>query len=127
MKTIKTFKAICLVAILFMIAHTTVANSSSLSDAKRNLHDTLSETIKKDFTRIGNYLYENNIDYLEETVTVIVSVDNYRRVKLLRAKCDNCKATEYVEVLFSQNVIQSDPLLCGKKFIIDLRLLYIAK
>jgi len=127
MKTIKIFKIICLVALFAIIAHVAVANSSSYADAKKNLNETLSQVIKKDFGKIGNYFYENNIDRIEEVVTVIIAVDDSRNIKLLRAKCDNGQATEYVKNLFSKNTIKADPLLCGKKFIIDLRLLYIAK
>jgi len=127
MKTIKIFKIICLIALFAIIAHVAVANSSSFADAKKNLNETLYKVIKNDFKKLGNYLYENNIDRLEEVVTVVVAVDDFQQVKLLQAKCDNWQGTEYVKDLFLKNTIKADPLLCGKKFIIDLRLLYITK
>lgn len=120
----KTIKIICLVALFAIITNVASANSAAFAAAKKNLNETIHKTIKSDFKKAGNFLYENEINRLSEVVKIVVKVDDNQELKLMKAECENCEASEYLKNVFSKYHIKADPILTGKYFQVDVRLIY---
>jgi len=107
----KTIKIICLVALFAIITNVASANSAAFAAAKKSLNETIYKTIKSDFKKVDNFLYENEINKLNNVVKLIL-------------KCENCDATEYIKDLFRKYNIKADPVLAGKYFQVSVRLIY---
>ena len=124
MKTINTIRIVSLVALFAIFTNVASANSAAFAVAKKNLNETIQKTIKSDFKKVDNFLYENEINRLNEVVKVIVKVDDSQELKLIKAECRNCEATEYLKNVFSKYHIKADPILTGKYFQVDVHLIY---
>lgn len=120
----KTIKIICLVALFAIITNVASANSNAFAAAKKSLNETIQNTIKLDFKKAGNFLYENEINKLNNVVKLVVKVDNNQKLVLIKAECENCEATEYMKDLFRKYNLKADPILAGKFFQVDVRLIY---
>lgn len=124
MKTIKTIRIIGLVALFAFFTNVVSANSAAFAAAKKSLNETIQKTIKSDFKKAGNFLYENEIDRLNNVVTLTLKVDNNQQLVLIKAVCENCEATEYLKDVFRKYQIKADPILAGKYFQVNVRLIY---
>lgn len=120
----KTIKIICLVALFAIITNVASANSAAFAAAKKSLNETIYKTIKSDFKKVDNFLYENEINKLNNVVKLILKVDNNQKLVLIKAECENCDATEYIKDLFRKYNIKADPVLAGKYFQVSVRLIY---
>ena len=120
----KTIKIICLVALFAIITNVASANSAAFAAAKKSLNETIYKTIKSDFKKVDNFLYENEINKLNNVVKLILKVDNNQKLVLIKAECENCDATEYIKDLFRKYNIKADAVLAGKYFQVSVRLIY---
>jgi len=71
-----------------------------------------------------NYFYEHDITRIKEKVEITCLVNDRNFVELVRVKCPNCDAADFVRFVFKENPVKVRGPLTGKVFRFDLQLRY---
>jgi hypothetical protein len=86
----------------------------------------IKNTIRIDLNKVNNYLYNHNIDKLNESVTVSFMVDSNKTIKVYEIKADNEEAAQYIMTLLNDKKIDVDESMTGKYYSMPIVLKYLA-
>ena len=123
----KTIKTIGLVALMMVVSSFTFANKGSVAEAKQNLSQAITKTIEDDMPKIGNYLYENQIQSIDSEVKIAFVVDGNQEVNVFRVLSNDFYAAEYVKNLLNKDKVKAYPVLTGKSFTMKIHVIFNAK
>ncbi len=118
-----------LITILFAaFAFTAVAAPAKYHEVNNNddLRYLIKNTIRLDFNKANNYLYNQNIDKLNENVIISFMVDSEKKIKIVKVKAENEEASQYIMNLLNNKVIDADESMTGKYFNLPIVLKYLA-
>lgn len=100
------------------------AGETSMEEARQQASLKLKRVFSDEMNHYKNYFYEHDISAMKEKVELIVLVNEQNHLELVRAKCRNCDATEFVKYVLAENKIRVDEQLTGKVLRINLELRY---
>ena len=127
MKTFKVIKKVSLVLVFVLMGTFAFATSGEFMLAKQEMSKSVSRVFQDNIHNQDNYLMENQIYRLRETVKVTFKVVDENELKLLKVDCNNCDAAEYVKYVFAQNKVKAGDVLVGKVYAMNIFVRYRAK
>ncbi len=109
-----------------MIALTSGAYAGTISEqeARQELSRNLKQVFSEELNRYKNYFYEHDITSMKEKVEITCMVNDQNNLELVRVKCPNCEASDFVRYVFKENPVKVRGPLTGKVFRFDLQLRY---
>lgn len=93
-------------------------------EARQELTKTVKRVISDEMNHYKNFFYDRDITTMKERVEITCLVNEHNTVELVRVKCPNCDASEFMNYIFKENKIKADRLLAGKVFRFDVELRY---
>jgi|GEM_PF-4902155 len=93
-------------------------------EARQELTKSVKRIISDEMNQYKNFFYDRDISTMKERVQVICTVNERNAVELVRVKCTNCDASDFIHYIFKENTIKADRLLAGKVFRFDVELRY---
>ncbi|MEN6454370.1 MAG: hypothetical protein ABFD10_08925 [Prolixibacteraceae bacterium] len=93
-------------------------------EARQELTRTVKSVISDEMNQYKNYFYDRDITTMKEKVEITCLVNENSKVELVRVKCPNCDAADFVKYIFKENTIQANRLLAGKVFRFNVELRY---
>lgn len=118
-----------LITIIFAaFAFTAAAAPAKYHEVNNNddLRYLIKNTIRLDFNKANNYLFNQNIDKLNENVIISFMVDSEKKIKIVKVKAENEEASQYIMNLLNNKVIDADESMTGKYFNLPIVLKYLA-
>lgn len=122
----KTFKLFTLSIFLFAACLIASANEVKTIPIKseNDLRNSFREMIVTDFASTSGYLYKNDIYRMNETVEVTFLINPDQTIWVVRAKCNNPQAVEYIKQLLDKKLINVPKEMIGMVYEVDLSLDY---
>jgi len=93
-------------------------------EARQELTKTVKRVISDEMNQYKNYFYDRDITTMKEKVEITCLVNENSKVELVRVKCPNYDATDFVKYIFKENAIKANRLLAGKVFRFNVELRY---
>lgn len=107
---------------LFGGAHAGTAVTET--EARQELAKTVKRIITDEMNQYKNYFYDREITSMKEKVEITCLVNEKNNVELVRVKCPNCEAKDFINYIFKENRIRAHRVLAGKVFRVNLELRY---
>ncbi len=93
-------------------------------EARQELTRVVKKAISDEMNQIKNYFYDRDISKMKERVEVTCLVNDNKKIELVRVKCPNTEASDFIAYIFKQNTLRADDVLAGKVFRFDVELRY---
>jgi hypothetical protein len=100
------------------------ATTDTEMEARQELTKTVKRVISDEMSQYKNYFYDRDITTMKEKVEITCLVNENSKVELVRVKCPNCDASDFVKYIFKENSIKANRLLAGKVFRFNVELRY---
>lgn len=111
----KKFK---LILILLLMCCTFTIASAKINDTKQitsisDVRDNLINLIENDFVDIEDYLDQNDISTIDETVDIVFIITHKKAIKILYANCKNQIASDYIIQVLDNQQLDITPNMIG--------------
>ncbi|MGV8093792.1 MAG: hypothetical protein AB2L24_18180 [Mangrovibacterium sp.] len=93
-------------------------------EARQELAKTVKRIITDEMSLYKNYFYDREITSMKEKVEITCLVNDKNNVELVRVKCPNCDAKDFINYIFKENQIKAHSVLVGKIFRVNVELRY---
>lgn len=125
----KTQRITMMVIAFFMMTGLVAAGEteSAVNMAKKELYQEIKTCFKDDINKPFNYFYQNNINRVDDRVQICFVVDHDQSLRIVRLRCDDPDARDYVKHVFKNRKLTADSVLVGKAYIVNMTLRYGAK
>lgn len=118
----KTILFSFLMIVLSAGAYAGVSNTEM--EARQELTRKVQKILSDEMNQYKNFFYEHDISSIREKVEVTCAVNEDNNVQLVRVKCTNCDASEFVKYVLAQNRLKVDKILAGKVYRFNVELRY---
>lgn len=118
MKTI--FAAFLMIAMI----SGTYAGTMSEQEARQELTRNVKKVFSEEINQYKNFFYEHDINAMKEKVEITCLANDQNYLELVRLKCPNCQASDFVKHVFENYPVKVDGSLKGKVFRFNLELRY---
>lgn len=111
----KKFK---LILILLLMCCTFTIASAKINDTKQitsisDVRDNLINLIENDFVDIEDYLDQNDISTIDETVDIVFVITHKKAIKILYVNCKNQIASDYIIQVLDNQQLDITPNMIG--------------
>ena len=113
-----------LIAVLATVSIAKAENTKSVEFLKNDLREVFRQEVVNDISDPFNFLYQEDVNRLNEDVDIIFYLTEDAKVKLISVKSDNELAKKYVIQLFDNNTLDVDKAMTGKSYRIKLKIDY---
>jgi uncharacterized protein with FMN-binding domain len=122
----KTLTSISLTILFVAAVAIASANETKtqLIKSTDDLRSSFREIIESDFSDMGNYFYQNDVDKVDGRVEVYFQINSDRSVKILKVDSKSPTASKYITQLFNHEKLNITPDMVGRKFKISIKLIY---
>lgn len=93
-------------------------------EARQELTRTVKRVISDEMNQYKNYFYDRDISSMKEKVEITCLVNDDSKVELVKVKCQNCDASDFVRYIFNENTVKANRLLAGKVYRFNVELRY---
>ncbi len=84
----------------------------------------IKNTVRIDFQKVNNYLYDNHIDQINDCVTVRFMIDSNKKIKVITTEADSDESAEYIKLLLNNKKVDVDESFIGKYYNMPIVLKY---
>lgn len=122
----KTLKLISLSILLFAAVAVASANETKnlMITSTEDLKNSFKEKIVNDITGSRGYLYQNDINKLEESVQVMFLITPEQTIRVLSTKCKNQQASDYIKQLLDKQPMNVPATMVGMVYHVELKLFF---